>query len=137
MKPPSAKPQLLSTTLDAVREVMVKRLEQRSLDEEQARELEMALEELDVMWEEPALLGEGKTIRARRPWRIAPPPGLREINAALRRRSAAAVAKARAEQARAGRLVEQARLICRASPLYPAQRDRGRSWNGGLATQPG
>jgi PAS domain S-box-containing protein len=39
------------TTVSAVRELMVKRLE-ASLDAESKREMEMALEELDVMWEE-------------------------------------------------------------------------------------
>jgi PAS domain S-box-containing protein len=40
------------TTVSAVRELMVKRLEAESLDGESKREMEMALEELDVMWEE-------------------------------------------------------------------------------------
>jgi PAS domain S-box-containing protein len=44
--------QWLSTTVQAVRELMLKRLERDSLDEESQREVEMALEELDVMWEE-------------------------------------------------------------------------------------
>ena len=44
--------QWLSTTVQAVRELMLKRLECDSLDEQSHREVEMALEELDVMWEE-------------------------------------------------------------------------------------
>ncbi len=50
MKPASA--EWLNTTVNAVREIMVKRLEAQSLDGESRREIEMALEELDVMWEE-------------------------------------------------------------------------------------
>jgi PAS domain S-box-containing protein len=42
----------LGTTIDAVREVMERRLEAGSLDSEAQKEVEMALEELDVMWEE-------------------------------------------------------------------------------------
>lgn len=42
----------LKTTVVAVREMMLKRLEAESLDGEGRREMEMALEELDVMWEE-------------------------------------------------------------------------------------
>ena len=42
----------LRTTVTAVREVMLRRLEADSLDGESRREMEMALEELDVMWEE-------------------------------------------------------------------------------------
>lgn len=45
-------PQWLSTTVQAVRELMLKRLGSDSLDEASHREVEMALEELDVMWEE-------------------------------------------------------------------------------------
>lgn len=44
--------QWLSTTVQAVRELMLKRLHSDSLDESSQREVEMALEELDVMWEE-------------------------------------------------------------------------------------
>lgn len=44
--------QWLSTTVQAVRELMLKRLGSESLDEASHREVEMALEELDVMWEE-------------------------------------------------------------------------------------
>jgi len=42
----------LATTVTAVRELMIKRLEAQSLSPEAKRETEMALEELDVMWEE-------------------------------------------------------------------------------------
>ena len=45
-------PDWLMTTVGAVRELMVKRLEANSLDDDSKREMEMALEELDVMWEE-------------------------------------------------------------------------------------
>jgi PAS domain S-box-containing protein len=45
-------PEWLLTTVTAVRELMIKRLEANSLDVEAKREMEMALEELDVMWEE-------------------------------------------------------------------------------------
>jgi len=45
-------PDWLNTTVGAVRELMIKRLEANSLDPEAKREMEMALEELDVMWEE-------------------------------------------------------------------------------------
>jgi len=45
-------PEWLTTTVSAVRELMIKRLEAESLDAESKREMEMALEELDVMWEE-------------------------------------------------------------------------------------
>lgn len=48
----SERAQRLSTTLDAVRELMRKRLDTGSLDEEAEREVQMALEELEVMWEE-------------------------------------------------------------------------------------
>jgi PAS domain S-box-containing protein len=42
----------LLTTVSAVRELMIKRLEAESLNPDAKREMEMALEELDVMWEE-------------------------------------------------------------------------------------
>jgi PAS domain S-box-containing protein len=42
----------LSTTVTAVRQLMIQRLEAPSLDADARREIEMALEELDVMWEE-------------------------------------------------------------------------------------
>ena len=45
-------PEWLLTTVSAVRELMIRRLEANSLDAESKREMEMALEELDVMWEE-------------------------------------------------------------------------------------
>lgn len=45
-------PDWLLTTVSAVRELMIKRLEAESLDGEAKREMELALEELDVMWEE-------------------------------------------------------------------------------------
>jgi PAS domain S-box-containing protein len=45
-------PEWLTTTVTAVRDLMSKRLERNSIDEESRRELEMAIEELDVMWEE-------------------------------------------------------------------------------------
>jgi PAS domain S-box-containing protein len=45
-------PEWLFTTVSAVRELMIRRLEAESLDAEAKREMEMALEELDVMWEE-------------------------------------------------------------------------------------
>ena len=45
-------PEWLMTTVGAVRELMIRRLEANSLDAESKREMEMALEELDVMWEE-------------------------------------------------------------------------------------
>jgi PAS domain S-box-containing protein len=40
------------TTINAVRELMEQRLEKHSLDPETERELQMALEEIQVMWEE-------------------------------------------------------------------------------------
>jgi PAS domain S-box-containing protein len=46
------RPEWLAATVQAVREVMLKRLEQRSLDPDAERDVQMALEELDVMWEE-------------------------------------------------------------------------------------
>jgi len=45
-------PEWLLTTVTAVRELMVKRLEADSLGVDSKRDMEMALEELDVMWEE-------------------------------------------------------------------------------------
>src|SRR5829696_7036990 len=42
----------LETTVTTVRELMIKRLEAEPLDSDAKREMEMALEELDVMWEE-------------------------------------------------------------------------------------
>jgi PAS domain S-box-containing protein len=40
------------TTINAVRELMVQRLEKHSLDPEAEREMQLALEEIEVMWEE-------------------------------------------------------------------------------------
>src|SRR5213082_4161123 len=45
-------PEWLLPTVSAVRDLMIKRLEAESLDADAKREMEMALEELDVMWEE-------------------------------------------------------------------------------------
>jgi PAS domain S-box-containing protein len=45
-------PEWLLTTVSAVRELMIKRLEADSLNPDAKREMEMALAELDVMWEE-------------------------------------------------------------------------------------
>jgi len=45
-------PEWLLTTVSAVRELMIRRLQADSLDDESKREMQMALEELDVMWEE-------------------------------------------------------------------------------------
>jgi PAS domain S-box-containing protein len=45
-------PEWLTTTISAVRKVMIKRLEADSLNPDSRREMEMALEELDVMWQE-------------------------------------------------------------------------------------
>ncbi|MFN2643540.1 MAG: PAS domain S-box protein [Burkholderiales bacterium] len=45
-------PEWLLTTVSAVRDLMIKRLEANSLEPDAKREMEMALEELDVMWEE-------------------------------------------------------------------------------------
>ena len=45
-------PQWLHTTVGAVREVMEKRLAANPGDEELQRDVQMALDELDVMWEE-------------------------------------------------------------------------------------
>jgi PAS domain S-box-containing protein len=50
----------LRTTIDAVREVMVKRLEGHSLDAEAERDIQMALEEMEVMWDE--LLGQAEAL---------------------------------------------------------------------------
>ncbi|HEY2337670.1 MAG TPA: PAS domain-containing protein [Burkholderiales bacterium] len=44
--------QWLLTTVNAVRELMIGRLQADSLDADSRRDVEMALEELDVMWEE-------------------------------------------------------------------------------------
>jgi len=49
---PQKSPQWLSTTVAAVRELMVKRLDSVPPGGESRREMEMALEELDAMWEE-------------------------------------------------------------------------------------
>ena len=49
---PGAQPQWLLTTVNAVRELMIGRLQAATLDSESRSEIEMALEELDVMWEE-------------------------------------------------------------------------------------
>ena len=49
---PGRAPDWLLTTVTAVRELMIKRLEVAAADPEAKREMEMALEELDVMWEE-------------------------------------------------------------------------------------
>jgi len=49
---PGRAPDWLLTTVTAVRELMIKRLEAAAADPEAKREMEMALEELDVMWEE-------------------------------------------------------------------------------------
>jgi PAS domain S-box-containing protein len=45
-------PDWLLTSVSAVRELMIKRLEAESQNPDAKREMEMALEELDVMWEE-------------------------------------------------------------------------------------
>jgi PAS domain S-box-containing protein len=45
-------PEWLMTTVGAVRELMLKRLEAESANSDAKRDMEMALEELDVMWEE-------------------------------------------------------------------------------------
>lgn len=45
-------PNWLETAIGAVREVMLRRLEGHSLDVEAEKDLQMAVEELDVMWEE-------------------------------------------------------------------------------------
>ena len=42
----------LRTTMDAVRDIMVRRLETHSLDAESEKEIQLALEELEVMWDE-------------------------------------------------------------------------------------
>src|SRR5262245_64382818 len=48
----SSNSQWLLTTVNAVREVMIGRLQAASTDEGAKRDVQMALEELDVMWEE-------------------------------------------------------------------------------------
>lgn len=48
----ASSPEWLITTVGAVRDLMIKRLEADSLEPQAKREMEMALEELDVMWEE-------------------------------------------------------------------------------------
>jgi PAS domain S-box-containing protein len=45
-------PEWLMTTVGAVRELMLKRLETEAANSDAKRDLEMALEEIDVMWEE-------------------------------------------------------------------------------------
>jgi PAS domain-containing protein len=50
----------LLTTVNAVRELMIDRLEAGSLDADSRRDVEVALEELNVMWEE--LQGQADTI---------------------------------------------------------------------------
>jgi PAS domain S-box-containing protein len=50
----------LLTTINAVRERMIERLQKRSLDEETEREVQMALEEIEVMWEE--LVGQAEIL---------------------------------------------------------------------------
>ena len=45
-------PEWLLTTVSAVRELMIKRLETEAPNSDTKRDMEMALEELDVMWEE-------------------------------------------------------------------------------------
>lgn len=47
-----AQSEWLKSTLAAVRELMVQRLEKQPLDAETERDIQMALEELEVMWEE-------------------------------------------------------------------------------------
>src|SRR3954464_12554086 len=49
---PARSSEWLLPTVSAVRELMVKRLEADSLNTDAKREMEVALEELDVMWEE-------------------------------------------------------------------------------------
>jgi PAS domain S-box-containing protein len=49
---PGRSPDWLLTTVTAVRELMINRLEAAAADPGTKREMEMALEELDVMWEE-------------------------------------------------------------------------------------
>src|SRR5262245_19784571 len=48
----SANSQWLLTTVNAVRELIIGRLQAASLDADSRRDVQMALEELDVMWEE-------------------------------------------------------------------------------------
>jgi PAS domain S-box-containing protein len=50
----------LLTTVNAVRELMIDRLQAGSLDPDSRRDVEVALEELNVMWEE--LQGQAETI---------------------------------------------------------------------------
>ena len=45
-------PEWLLTTVTAVRDLMIKRLEAEAINPDAKRDMEMALEELDVMWEE-------------------------------------------------------------------------------------
>jgi PAS domain-containing protein len=49
---PDSRSGWLLTTINAVRELMVQRLEKHSLDPDSEREMQMALEEIEVMWEE-------------------------------------------------------------------------------------
>ena len=49
---PGQTPEWLLTTVSAVRELMIRRLEGDGIEGEAKRDMEMALEELDVMWEE-------------------------------------------------------------------------------------
>ena len=88
-----ASSQWLSTTVQAVRELMLERLHAESLDAQSQREVEMALEELDVMWEElqgQAMLLERENARYAEFFEFAPDaylitdPGgsIREANAA-------------------------------------------------------
>jgi PAS domain S-box-containing protein len=83
----------LLTTVSAVREIMIKRLEDASLDEKSHREVELALEEIDVMWEElqaQATQLERENARYAEFFEFAPDPyvitdaggGVREANAA-------------------------------------------------------
>ena len=52
MNPDSRSPEWLLTRVTAVRELMMKRLEADSLNPDARRAMELALEELDAMWEE-------------------------------------------------------------------------------------
>jgi PAS domain S-box-containing protein len=45
-------PTWLNTTVEAVRELMQKRIDSRSLPAEEQKEVQLALEELEVVWEE-------------------------------------------------------------------------------------
>ena len=89
----SAASDWLLTTVTAVREIMIKRLEDASLDEKSHREVELALEEIDVMWEElqaQATLLERENARYAEFFEFAPDAyvitdaggGIRELNAA-------------------------------------------------------